>query len=289
MCSKCWKLEEASECPHPETNFCQPTTKAIMWHKRHRPTDEQAPAGKRLRDNLVDFYAGGQVPGDRAQSLLEDAGAFAEECGRHELQDVRAHRFPGSARNINRDLRRRLLKKSQWPPIYVEGVRFWSVKSKEMTVKKLAFLLPHEIVAKLQEVGGSEQVLTQASGLDAYNLKRHAEIQQKLEGRFVSLSLWGDGVPFSWDRKRSVDTWTLAFPGLEEKRYRDIRVVLTAMPHECVTRETQDDVLAVLAWSFQALAAGKFPGGRHDGEVWQPEDTWRRQQAGPVLKPRLAI
>ena len=64
-----------------------------MWHKRHRPEDAEAPAGKRLRDNLADLYAGGQIPGERAQSLLEDAGAFAEQCGRHELQDVRAHRL----------------------------------------------------------------------------------------------------------------------------------------------------------------------------------------------------
>ena len=191
-------------------------------------------------------------------------------------------RFPGSARNVNRDLRRKLLKTSQWPPLYVEAIRFWSVKTKQMVVKKLAFLLPHEIIAKMREVGGKDEVLTQAGGLDAYNQRRHAEIQQKLAGRFVSLSLWGDGVPFSWDRKRSVDTWTLAFPGLEEKVYRDIRVVLTAMPHECVTKESQDDVLAVLSWSFQALAAGKFPVTRHDGEPWQPEDSWRRRQAGSL-------
>ena len=75
-----------------------------MWQKTQRDQDNEAPAGKRLRDNLVDLYAGGDIPGDRAQSLLEDAGAFAEELGRHELQDLRAHKWPGSARNVNRDL-----------------------------------------------------------------------------------------------------------------------------------------------------------------------------------------
>ena len=255
-----------------------------MWHKRHRPQDGAAPAGKRLRDNLVDLYAGGEIPGDRAQSLLEDAGAFAEECGRHELQDLRAHRFPGSARNINRDLRRRILSRSQWPPLYIEEITFWSVKQKEFVKKKLAFLLPHEIIAKLQEVGGREEVLAQSGGLDGPNLQRHAEIEQKLGQPFVSLSLWGDGVPFSWDRKRSVDIWTLAFPGLEEKRYRDIRVCLTSMPHEGVTRETQDDVMSVLAWSFQALAQGRFPVARHDGDPWTADDTWRKQQAGSGLE-----
>ena len=164
---------------------------------------------------------------------------------------------------------------------------FWSVRNQQVEPKKLAFLLPHEIVVTLRDVGSKDEVLTQAGGLDEYNKQRHAEIQQKLDGRFVSLSLWGDGVPFSWDRKRSVDTWTLAFPGLEEKVYRDIRVVLTAMPHECVTRETQDDVLSILTWSFQALAVGKFPSIRHDGEPWMEEDTWRKQRAGSVSKFKL--
>ena len=87
--------------------------------KRHRPADPEAPAGMRLKDNLVNLYAGGDVAGDRAQSLLEDPGVFAEECGRHELQDLRASKSPGAARNISRDRRRRKLRRSHWPPIYM--------------------------------------------------------------------------------------------------------------------------------------------------------------------------
>ena len=84
-----------------------------MWHKRHRSVDAEAPPGKRLRDNVVDLYAIGSIPGERAQSLLEDAGAFAAEMGRPEMQDLRAHQGSGSSKNVDRDLRVRLLKRSR--------------------------------------------------------------------------------------------------------------------------------------------------------------------------------
>ena len=230
----------------------------------------------------MDLYAGGDIPGDRAQSLLEDAGAFAEECGRHELQDLRAHQSAGSSRNINRDLRKKLLKRSNWPPTYIEQVRFWSLKEKALVSKKLAFLLPHEIVGALME-SGQQTKLLQSEGLDLANRARHNAILGKLGAEFVSLSLWGDGVPVSWDRKKAVDIWTLAFPGMEQKANRDLRVCLTAMPHEYVCRETQDDVMAILAWSFQALAKGEFPSTRHDHLAWQEDDAWRKQRAGSAL------
>ena len=42
-----------------------------MWHKKHRAQDPDAPPAKRLRDNLVDLFASGEVAGERAQSLLQ--------------------------------------------------------------------------------------------------------------------------------------------------------------------------------------------------------------------------
>ena len=85
-----------------------------MWHKRQRSVDAEAPPGKRLRDNVVELYASGGIPGGRAQSILEDAGAFAAEMGRHEMQDLRAHKGPGSSKNVDRDLRVKLLKRSRF-------------------------------------------------------------------------------------------------------------------------------------------------------------------------------
>ena len=90
-----------------------------MWHKRHRQQDEAAPPGKRLRDNLVDLFSSGSVPGERAQSLLDDASAFARSVDRPEMQEFRGQGSPGSIRNKARDLRLRLLQRSRWPSIYI--------------------------------------------------------------------------------------------------------------------------------------------------------------------------
>ena len=258
-----------------------------MWGKKHRLQDPEAPPGKRLRDNLVDLYASGDIPGDRAQSLLQDAGDFARSLGSDEMQELRGGEAPGAARNRDRDLRRKLLKRSRWPGVYIQEIRCWSVKQKALLPQKVAFLLPHEIVLVLSEVSSAE-VMQQNVALDVMNLAKHTEIEQQLQGPFISLSLWGDGVPFSWDRKKSVELWTLSFPGLMEKKFRDLRITITALPHHSVVRQTQDDVMRVLAWSLECLARGSFPEERLDGLPWTPEDTWRKKKAGcPV--PKAAI
>ena len=255
-----------------------------MWRKKHRLQDPEAPPGKRLRDNLVDLYASGEIPGDRAQSLLEDASEFARSLGSDEMQDLRGGQTAGASRNKERDLRRRLLKRSKWPPIYIQQIRCWSVKDKALVPKSVAFLLPHEVLYVLSEVSSAE-VLQQAWALDTSNQAMHAEIMEQLQEPFISLSLWGDGVPFSWDRKKSTEIWTLSLPGLREKRYRDIRICITALPHHSVARETQDDIMHILAWSFASLAEGKLPEQRQDGLPWSADDTWRKQKAGsPCMK-----
>ena len=254
-----------------------------MWHKRHRPQDAEAPPGKRLRDNLVDLYSSGSIPGDRAQSLLNDAGAFAAEAGRPDLQELRGAPGQGSSKNVDRDLRARLLKRSRWPPVYIESIRFWSTKDKALVEKRVAFLLPHELVGALAAAGNPE-VLTESSGLDLTNKAKYDSILAKLGVPFVGLSLWGDGVPYSWDRRKSADLWTLSMPGLSSKQNRDLRLCLTVLPHEYVCRETQDDVLSVLAWSFTALMKGVYPTARRDGLDWQPGDSWRKGKAGQPLQ-----
>ena len=253
-----------------------------MWHKKHRPSDPQAPPGQRLRDNLVDLYASGEVAGERAQSLFDDAGDFARSLGSGDLQELRGKRTAGASKNKDRDLRRKLLRRSHWPPVYIAELSCFHVKTKEVVPMRVAFLLPHEVLGVVSEVS-SQEVMQQAVALDPYNQARHEHIMGNLQTPFVSVSLWGDGVPFSWDRKKSVDLWCMSLPGLLDKTYRDLRIVITALPHQCVVKDTQDQIMAVLAWSFGALAQGLYPTQRHDGEPWAAEDSWRANKGGQGL------
>ena len=254
-----------------------------MWHKKHRQDDPQAPPGKRLKENLTDLYASGEIAGERAQSLLDDAGDFARSLGSSDMQDLRGKRTAGSSKNKDRDLRRRLLKRSHWPPMYVAEVRCYSRKEKEVAPRRVALLLPHEVVGVLAETGDPNIICAHAA-LDPWNEERHAQIERGLGAPFMSISLWGDGVPFSWDRSKSADMWVMSFPGLQEKSQRDIRIVVTALPHEWVVKETQDDLMSILAWSFQCLSEGRYPHCRHNSEPFKDDESWRKKRSNEKLQ-----
>ena len=192
-----------------------------MWHKRHRDKDVEVPPGKRLRGNTLDLYGTGQLGAERCQDLIEDAGALAQSLGSSDMADLR-RRGQGSERgerNVARDLRRKLLKTSHW---HICTVRMWMPKKQEMSLEKMAFLLPREPLHRLKTIGSTE-ALTESRGLDAPKLKRHAVIREAIGGPFISCSLWGGGVAFSWHHKKSADTRTLRLPGLAQKERRDCR------------------------------------------------------------------
>ena len=162
-----------------------------MWHKKQRDQDPAAPPGKRLRDNLVDLYASGEIAGDRAQSLMDDAGDYARAMGSDEFQDLRGAKGPGSAKNKDRDLRRRLLKRSHWPRIYLAELRCYSVRQKRLIPQRVAFLLPHEIIGLLADIG-DHNVMCQHGALDAWNEKKHGEIMAALQTPFLYPSPCGE-------------------------------------------------------------------------------------------------
>ena len=235
-CSSLAPLETCLEFPVSTSALPEARLKGLlegMWHKRQRDSDPEAPPGRRLRANLVDLFASGDVAGDRTQSILSDAADFAQSLGSSDMADVKGSAYAGGSKNVARDLRRKLLRNSRWPSMYIAEVRVWSQKLKTEITQKLAMLLPHEVVGALAEIGSAE-TMTEAVALDRVNLQKHSHIQERLQSPFVSLSLWGDGVPFSWDRKKSADVWTLSFPGLADKKLRDLRIPITSMPHECV-------------------------------------------------------
>ena len=48
-------------------------------------------------------------------------------------------------------------------------------------------------------------------GVDEPNLERHATVVQSMETPFKFVTVWGDGVRFSWDKKRNCDAWIVLF------------------------------------------------------------------------------
>ena len=94
-----------------------------MLSKKERPYQAAAlPPGKRFKHNVQDLFASNMVSGARAQELLQDAEAAGAELP-WSLTKGSKH-----TKNATRDLGRRLLKKSLWPPPYQAKVRTWGYK-----------------------------------------------------------------------------------------------------------------------------------------------------------------
>ena len=68
----------------------------------------------------------------------------------------------------------------------------------------------------------------------------------------IGLGLWGDGVPYNYDRSASVDIFSLNFPGFgDDHPLKDTRIPLVAMDHKHVVKgKTFDDILEIIAWSL---------------------------------------
>ena len=100
--------------------------------------------------------------------------------------------------------------------------------------------------------------------------------------RTIGLGLWGDGVPYNYDRSNSLDVFSLSVVGFADPPIKDMRVPLFAIDHRHVVKDkTFDDIMTVLAWSFLCLAAGRFPVARHDDSAFHPRtDQLRSKSAG---------
>lgn len=174
---------------------------------RHQRSYDAAvvPAGQRLRENLQDLYASNLVPGNRVQELVNDGDA----AGAGHLRDLTGP----LGKNAARHLRSKFLKNSQWPSRYTAKIRTWNVKRQEVEQSDVSFLLPHEFIATLVQVGDPER-LYETRGLDPKSLEHLRSCEAQAGRRLVAVGLWGDGAPCNWDRTESIEVFSMNLPGL---------------------------------------------------------------------------
>ena len=99
----------------------------------------------------------------------------------------------------------------------------------------------------------------------------------------LGVAMWGDGVPCNWDRTKSLEALVLPLPGIGDS-LQAARIPLFGILKHHTGQDTYRDVMSILAWSLRFLAAGRFPGERHDGSPFDPTDLWRQKKArGPTL------
>eukprot|EP00971_Amphidinium_carterae_P341481 6480285-Amphidinium_carterae.1 len=131
-----------------------------MLGKRHRfLLPEGASFAKRLKANLDDLLASGQISGTRYCTLVNDAAdAGLTEC------------YSASAKSAHPTLEKHLkemLRGSNWPKLRTFKVRM-QARDAQVAEGHLAFLLPHELLDVLVALAPNGQdPLTDITGLDS--------------------------------------------------------------------------------------------------------------------------
>lgn len=243
----------------------------------------EVPRNKRFRANAADLFLSNTISAARAATLFDDAA----EAGTGGISDLRV----GVTSNTHRNLLRRLLKHSAWPPLYFAELPVWNRRTAEETTAWIPMLLPHELAVVMHAHRGSDMAFFDQHNLDNVARQHLQDVQREIgfNGPFLGVGLWQDGVAAKWDRSASIDMLCMSFPGLAG-RWNKLRIPLMSIDHVWVAKQkTFDAALAVVAWSLQALALGCHPSLRHDGRPWLPTDKRRKQRSRMPLPFRGAL
>ena len=228
--------------------------------------DKPADDKKRLRVELLDLCLSNTLSTNRLHSLA----SACEAAGAQGIDDIVEK---SCSQNALRDLERLALKLSKWPPVYELEVPARTVASEVEKLTRLHVLLPHELLAVLVEHNDVAQLLA----CQRNHVRLHRPDLQGLPAEQLLLGLWQDGVPFNHNREHSLELWCLNIIG-----HSSLRVPLTGWPKDLQTKVTTHDVFFdLMRWSFEALAAGKFPEVMHNGAPFT--ERWRASRAGKPL------
>ena len=101
----------------------------------------------------------------------------------------------------------------------------------------MAFLLPHECLAVIHSYSDVE-VLSDRQELDKVSLEHLQQAEAASGQNLLALGLWGDGVPFTWARDQSMETWVWFLPGVGHETWKGARFPFTCFPTSSVGSTT---------------------------------------------------
>eukprot|EP00438_Fugacium_kawagutii_P013531 Skav220790 [mRNA] locus=scaffold116:29192:30212:- [translate_table: standard] len=182
-----------------------------------------------------------------------------------------------------------MLKNRHWPSLYTFEAPGLCPETQEEQMLKVPVLLPHEILAVLQEKNHSSQGFCDHSDLAPVDQERLAAAARQMGTTvfaIAGLGLWGDGAPYSSDRTKSIEV--LAFNIVTHKE-KDLRFPIAIVPkHWTVKNATYDAIFQILTWSFTCLAMACWPATDHAGQPWGVGQSSRKKKAGQPL-PRAIL
>lgn len=251
---------------------------AGMFHRKDQTFEEQP--GNTFLNNVADLFTTNTLSAKRSLSLLKSA----EKIGGKGLKHFNKLKLNA---NTHRNLLRKMCKGSTWPPVYNIQVRLWNLRTGAEEIKFLPILLPHEVLHAL----ATHNDYSELNCKDGFSSGSLAHLQSTEASLHIhnaqGLGVWLDGCPCNWDRTESLEVMTLSLPGLTLKN-KTMRIPLAMVPkrHQ-VKQNTWDDILKVMAWSFEIAALGIFPHRDHMGMPFahfRNNARWRVSRAGKDLQ-----
>ena len=227
---------------------------------------------KRLREDLLDLCLSNVITGQRAQRLFESG----EASGASGLKDLAKYRGP----KAKRDIMRRAMKHNDWPKMYMANLPTLCPQTKEEIVTQVPILLIHELLDAIYQKSACSAGMFCWEALGPKELEhlRFAARQLGVHNKnLVGVALWGDGVPYSHDRTKTLEMLSATILTAKDK----VVLPLACIPKHWMVKATWDAVLEVVKWSFQCCASGLFPAVRHDGQPWKEKS--RAKLAGQKL------
>ncbi|CAE7255519.1 unnamed protein product [Symbiodinium necroappetens] len=250
-----------------------------MFHNKQRgkPGAIASPS-KRLRNRVHNLFLSSSLSAIEAAGLETDAA----ECGLTGFKKAPEK----SSKNASRDMLRRCLKKSQWPPIYTAEIRIWDEKHEITRYADVAFMLPHEVLYVLFQKNPGYPFTDLACC--AQSVQNHClETSRKLGVHVIPFSLWTDATPFNWDRSTSLEVILMSLPQLPAPHHT-WRFPVTGLPKNNISKgESFEDIWDLMAWSSQQLLLGIMPRQRHDGQPFK--EPWRNKHAGRTIAHRCIL
>ena len=256
-----------------------------MFHKRKLDLFTlREPDQKRFRHNLFNLFLT-KIAFARRTNELVKAAQIAGAIGVKNL--IKGAKKSGSGEKQanweKRDMKIKMLKNCLWFNKYIVLIPCYNPGTQAEEMKKIPFLLPHEILFVFSKRSEKKDLL-QTGGMCELSKKHLANIQMQFQVReAIGFGLWIDGTPYNYDRSQILKYISLNFPDFFPPN-GILRIFLCCIPkHWCIKGITLSKMLGIVSWSFFYLANCIWPSARHDCSFWHPADKKRSTFNGKAL------
>jgi hypothetical protein len=249
-----------------------------MFTKKPMSSLEDIVADKRFKHDCVDLALSGEVSFKRSRRVMENSMKADPRYVEKLAKAGSSGKWP---QNVARDMLKTLRKNSKWPTPYEITVRGFDRRVKENKDFKLELLLPHEVLKAVLSVNDIDKVIKCQKERQTSRTAAHVKMAKKTTKikDILACGMWIDGVPYSHDRKCTVEIVSMGIVG-----FPDLCIPLTGVPkHFKLEDETMDDIFRVIAWSWRICLMNRMPKQRHDMTPFTPQDKKRKKMGGEEI------